>query len=146
MIEYDKFYKSLKQLELQNENHLTLDSHLPDLIQEAVAESVIQRFETCYNCMWKVLKRYLVDEVGLPDVPNTQVWVYGSRVKGSARPSSDLDMVVFASPQQSTDVFLLKEALDESDLLFKVDLFVWDEVPEQFRKNITAEHCVLVGA
>jgi len=78
-------------------------------------------------------------------LPNTKVWVYGSRIKGSARPSSDLDMVVFASPEQSTDVFLLKEALDESDLPFRVDLFVWDEVPEQFRKNIAAEHCVLVG-
>jgi len=71
MIEYDKFHKSLKHLELQNENYLTLDSSLPDLIQEAVAESVIQRFETCYDCMWKVLKRYLVDELGLPDVPNS---------------------------------------------------------------------------
>jgi len=79
-------------------------------------------------------------------LPNTKVWMYGSRVKGSARPSSDLDMVVFASPEQSTNVFLLKEALDESDLPFRVDLFVWDEVPEQFRKNIEAEHCVLVGA
>jgi len=79
-------------------------------------------------------------------LPNTKVWVYGSRVKGYARPSSDLDMVVFASPEQSTNVFLLKEALDESDLPFRVDLFVWDEVPEQFRKNIEAEHCVLVGA
>jgi len=78
-------------------------------------------------------------------LPNTEVWVYGSRVKGSARLSSDLDMVVFSSPEQSTDVFLLKEGLDESDLPFRVDLFVWDEVPEQFRKNIEAEHCVLVG-
>ncbi len=71
MIEYHKFYKSLKHLELQNENYRTLDSSLPDLIQEAVAESVIQRFEICYDCMWKVLKRYLVDELGLPDVPNS---------------------------------------------------------------------------
>jgi len=71
MIEYDKFYKSLKHLELQNENYLTLDGGLPDLIQEAVAESVIQRFESCYDCMWKVLKRYLIDELGLPDVPNS---------------------------------------------------------------------------
>jgi len=71
MIEYDKFHKSLKHLEVQNENYATLDSSFPELIQEAVAESVIQRFETCYDCMWKVLKRYLSDELGLPDVPNS---------------------------------------------------------------------------
>jgi len=56
MIEYDKFQKSLQHLELQYKNYSTLDSTLPELIQEAVAESVIQRFETCYDCMWEVLK------------------------------------------------------------------------------------------
>ncbi len=71
MIEYNKFQKSLSHLKVQNENYLTLDESLPELIQEAVAESVIQRFETCYDCMWKVLKRYLSDELGLPDVPNS---------------------------------------------------------------------------
>lgn len=76
-------------------------------------------------------------------LPNTVTWVYGSRVKGTARPSSDLDMVVFASSEQTTDVFLLREAFNESDLPFRVDLFVWDEIPAQFRKNIEAEHKVL---
>ncbi len=70
MIEYDKFQQSLKHLELQFENYRTLDKSLPSLMQEAVAESVIQRFETCWDCLWKVLKRYLVEEVALPEVPN----------------------------------------------------------------------------
>ncbi|MCP5246453.1 MAG: hypothetical protein H6937_11135 [Burkholderiales bacterium] len=48
-------------LELQFENYLSLDSVLPVLTQEAVAESVIQRFETCYDCMWKILRRYLFE-------------------------------------------------------------------------------------
>lgn len=34
-------------------------------------ESVIQRFETCYDCMWKVLKRYLIQELGIPEAPNS---------------------------------------------------------------------------
>jgi len=71
MIDYEKFQKALKHLELQFENYKTLDSDLPELIQEAVAESVIQRFETCYDCMWKVLKRYLLEELGIPEVPNS---------------------------------------------------------------------------
>lgn len=71
MIEYNKFQKSLKHLELQFQNHQTLSSALPELIQEAVAESVIQRFETCYDCMWKVLKRYLMEQLGIPEVPNS---------------------------------------------------------------------------
>ncbi|NCC97131.1 MAG: nucleotidyltransferase [Synergistales bacterium] len=70
MIEYDKLKKALKHLELQFQNHLDLDDDQPELIKEAVVESVIQRFETCWDCMWKVLKRYLHEEIGLADVPN----------------------------------------------------------------------------
>lgn len=71
MIDYDNFKKSLKHLELQYENYRTLDPSLPVLTREAVAESVIQRFETCYDSLWKVLKRYLHEELGIPDVPNS---------------------------------------------------------------------------
>ncbi len=71
MIEYDKFQKSLKHLEVQFENHKTLDQDQPDLIKEAVIESVVQRFETCYDCLWKVLKRYLLEDLGIPEVSNS---------------------------------------------------------------------------
>ena len=77
-------------------------------------------------------------------LPNTTAWVYGSRVKWTARPESDLDLVVFAKPEQERRVSDLREAFEESNLPFRVDLFVWDTVPEQFRKTIEAEHVVLV--
>ena len=70
MIDYENFSKALKNLELQYDNYKNLDDDLPELMKEAVSESVIQRFETCYNCLWKVLKRYLTEELGIPDVPN----------------------------------------------------------------------------
>jgi len=74
LINFDNFKRSLKALELQYENHQTLDETFPqltDLIREGVAESVIQRFETCYDSLWKVTKRYLTEELGIPDVPNS---------------------------------------------------------------------------
>ena len=67
MIDYDKFRMSLKQLEVQHENSRTLEAPMPELILEAVAESVVKRFEICYDCLWKVLKRYLLEELGLAD-------------------------------------------------------------------------------
>ena len=76
-------------------------------------------------------------------LPNTTAWVYGSRVKWTARPQSDLDLVVFAKPEQERRVSDLREAFEESNLPFRVDLFVWDTVPEQFRKTIESEHVVL---
>ena len=77
-------------------------------------------------------------------LPNTTTWVYGSRAKWASRPQSDLDLVVFAKPEQNGRVFDLREAFEESTLPFRVDLFVWDTVPESFRKQVEAEHVVLV--
>ncbi len=71
MIDYSKFQSSLKGLEEQHENYLTLDDTLPRLMREGIAESVIQRFETCYDCLWKVLKRYLIEELGVAEPPNS---------------------------------------------------------------------------
>lgn len=82
-----------------------------------------------------LLKRHL---------PNTTAWVYGSRAKWTSRPQSDLDLVVFTTPDQERQVSELREAFEESNLPFRVDLFVWDTVPEQFRKQIEVEHVVLV--
>lgn len=66
MIEYDKYKKALKNLELQFANYRTLEDSLPGLMREAVEESVIQRFEVCYDCLWKVLKRFLAEYLGIP--------------------------------------------------------------------------------
>ena len=72
-MDFDKFQKSLKHLELQYQNYQNLEerSELDTLDQEAIKESVIQRFETCYDTLWKHLKRYLTEELGLAEVPNS---------------------------------------------------------------------------
>ena len=44
---------------------------MPVLIQEAIAESVIRRFNACYDCLLKVLSRYLVVLLGVMDLPNS---------------------------------------------------------------------------
>ena len=77
-------------------------------------------------------------------LPNTTAWVYGSRVKWTSSPKSDLDVVVFAAPEQAGQVSDLKEAFEESNLTFRVDLFAWDEIPEKSRNTIEAEHVALV--
>jgi len=73
MIDYDKLQKALKHLELQYANHKQAQgrAELTEIDREAIAESVTQRFETCYDTLWKDLKRYLIEEIGLADVPNS---------------------------------------------------------------------------
>ena len=71
MIEYGKFQLSLKRLEEQYDNHEYGRTDRSELDREGIAESVIQRFETCYDCLWKVLKRYLTEELGVAETPNS---------------------------------------------------------------------------
>ena len=72
MIKYDKFRDSLKRLEEQHENWRSSGGlSLDPITREAVEESVIHRFETCYDCLWKALRRYLTEELGIPNAPNS---------------------------------------------------------------------------
>jgi uncharacterized protein len=76
-------------------------------------------------------------------IPGVEVWAYGSRVKFTARRNSDLDLVAFTTPAQQRQVSDLKEALDESNLPFLVDLHVWDDVPEKFHDIIRSDYVLL---
>ncbi len=69
MVDYGNLQRSLKNLERQNDNRKNLPPELPQLLREAVDESVIQRFEVCYDILWKSLRRRLMEEAGLPGVP-----------------------------------------------------------------------------
>ena len=79
-----------------------------------------------------LLKRQLRYEEVIRFLPDTEVWAYGSQVKGTAWPASDLNLVTFASTGQQEAVSRLREAFDKSALPFRVDLFVWDKVAEEF--------------
>ncbi|MFM7390242.1 MAG: restriction endonuclease subunit S, partial [Vampirovibrionales bacterium] len=81
-----------------------------------------------------LLKRY---------IPHVGVWAYGSRARWNARPDSDLDLVAFANDTDKRAIADLKEAFEESDLPFKVDLFVWAKVPEHFHTTIQKEKVVV---
>ncbi len=74
-------------------------------------------------------------------VPGKEIWAYGSRLTRKAEAFSDLDLVVFDCDSHSTEDF--REALEESDLLFSVDVMEWESLPEDFRENIKRKYVVL---
>ena len=69
----NRYKKSLYNLSLQYANYqnVTHRAALSVLDQEGIAESCIQRFEICYDCLWKTLKRHLMEVMGLPEIPNS---------------------------------------------------------------------------
>ncbi len=77
-------------------------------------------------------------------LPNTSACAYGSGSARTSSPRSDLDLVVFTTPEQHHQVGALREAVEESSLLFRVDLFVWDDIPDSCRKNVCEHHVELM--
>lgn len=88
---------------------------------------------------WTPEQSKLVTDLLQKHLPGVKAWAYGSRARWNARPDSDLDLVVFADHSQKAQVSALHEDLEESSLPYKVDLFVWDEVPDNFRPQIEKE-------
>lgn len=75
--------------------------------------------------------------------PNAVVWAYGSRIDGTAHEGSDLDLVVKDFGQQDAYLFELKEALQESNIPFLIDIFEFDKLPQNFQKEIEKKYIVL---
>ncbi len=79
-------------------------------------------------------------------LPKVQVWAFGSRVKGSSRASSDLDLVLFTEDSDKPRLAVLREALEESQLPFAVDTLVWKDISPEFQKHILSNFIELQKA
>ena len=66
---------------------------------------------------------------------NTQFKIFGSRAKGNHREMSDLDICITSNISRA-DITRIEEKLQESDLLFTVDVVMYDDCDEQFQKLI----------
>ena len=70
-------------------------------------------------------------------VPTHEVWAFGSRVTGSAKEFSDLDLVVIGEKPLSIAVHAnLVDDFSESDLPYKVDVIDWATTDTAFRQSI----------
>ena len=89
----------------------------------------------------------LVEAILAVHVPGCEVRAYGSRVKGSAGPWSDLDLAVLGQGSlDSRTLAQLKAAFEESTLLIRVDVLDWRDIPERFREEIGRDYVVLQEA
>lgn len=64
--------------------------------------------------------------------------IFGSRIKGTSKRFSDLD-ICLKDPIKDYEYELLKEAFENSDLPFKVDLVDYRRVDDSFKKIIDNE-------
>ena len=77
-------------------------------------------------------------------IPSATVWAFGSRVKGSHRPQSDLDLAILCDKETARkNLPQLNDALDESDLPFRVQTLDFHRLPQHMQDNIQQSFIVL---
>ena len=97
-----------------------------------IAEQLIDLDKKQLTLLKKILQQ---------EIPNKEIWAYGSRVTWKAQETSDLDLLIFDCNSKQTSA--LKETLAESNLLISVNVMEWENIPENFQKNIKEKYVVL---
>lgn len=101
-IDYSKFQQSLSHLIRQYENWSHPEANWSELVREAVAESVIQRFEVCYDRLWKVLKRHMIHALGVTDMPNSPKPVFRIAAENGLLPGDIRNWMKYADLRTDT--------------------------------------------
>lgn len=79
--------------------------------------------------------------------PRYEVWAFGSRVNGTARQFSDLDLAIITKhPMPLKDFAIIKEAFEQSNLPYKVDLIDWAATSVPFQNIIRANKVIIQSA
>ena len=77
-------------------------------------------------------------------ISHCQVWAFGSRVTGTHKDYSDLDLAIIAdAPLDITTIANVSDAFSQSDLPYKVDLVEWATTSESFRNMIQQNKIIL---
>jgi nucleotidyltransferase substrate binding protein (TIGR01987 family) len=71
VLDFSQLKLAILNLQKQYVNFCSLSPDLQEITQEAVKESIIQRFEICYDILWKILRKHLIKEFGIADIPNS---------------------------------------------------------------------------
>ena len=88
---------------------------------------------------WEELLRVLREQV-----PDLEVWAFGSRVKGTAKPYSDLDLaLITVQPMTLHQLADIEEAFSQSDLPIKVDLLDWAAASPGFKAMVEQSKVVV---
>lgn len=91
---------------------------------------------------WQEVQRVLSLEI-----PTLEVWAFGSRARGHAKPYSDLDLAdITATPLPLAQRASLTHAFESSDMTIRVDVVDWSSISEAFRRIVSSDKVVIQPA
>lgn len=86
----------------------------------------------------------LVREVLRRHVPDREVRAFGSRATGTAKETSDLDLVIVGDgPLEFATLAALRDDFSDSNLPYRVDIVDWATVDEAFRRIIERDQVIV---
>lgn len=118
-------------------------AEIPAFLEEV--EVSLRRIEQAVGTMARVTllpehRRLVQDLLAKHLSPDARVWVFGSRITGRAWRYSDLDLAIDAGrPLTLDETADLRDAFDESDLPYRVDIVDWCAISDAFRRVIAAD-------
>ena len=75
-----------------------------------------------------------------------EVWAFGSRVNGTAKPHSDLDLVVRGHSEiDPTKISMIRLEFEESNLPMRIDVLDWNSLSDEFRDIVSKSHIAISG-
>lgn len=85
-----------------------------------------------------------VKDILAKEIPDCEVWAFGSRIKGEAKSYSDLDLVIVGKEKvERGKMSKLKRVFQESSLPFRVEILDWNRIPDHFKKIIESDYVVI---
>jgi len=88
----------------------------------------------------------LVQDILRAYIPGARVWAFGSRVKGTTRRGSDLDLAIdTGGPLPSYVKSRLADAFDGAPLPFNVDLVDLHDISSEFQNIVETQKIPLPG-
>lgn len=68
-------------------------------------------------------------------IRNAIIWCYGSRARGDFKPFSDLDLMIEANSDVSSEVASIREKIESSNFPYKVDIVLLEQFASSYRPS-----------
>ena len=78
------------------------------------------------------------------NIPYAEVRAFGSRVSGTVKKYSDLDLVIVGKNEIDPKVMMqLKDDFEESDIPFRVEILDWHAISSEFKRIIEQKYEII---
>ena len=87
---------------------------------------------------------FIIKQILQKHIPDAEVRAFGSRVSGTAKIYSDLDLAIIEKNKITAKVLMqLKDDFEESDIPFRIDILDWYTISDEFKTIINKRYEII---